>query len=144
MGLYRFDVSLRFHHPNIDPNEITDTLGIAPKNSWRAGEPRITPKGTPLPGIRRETYWYAKVSSGESQTKRLGAALHEILDKLEKHREFLRRIRTECGRVEFFIGWYLKTQAGEEFDQPLLARLVDLQIDLGLDNYYDPDIPDEE
>jgi len=112
--------------------------------SWRAGEQRRTPKGNPLNGVRSETYWYADIVEGESITKRLVSALHEALDKLELHESFLKRIRDEGGRAEFFVGWYIKSQAGEDFDQSLLSRLTKLQIDLALDNYHDPDLPDEE
>ena len=144
MGLYRYSVSLRLRHPNIDPAEISRTLGMQSNGSWRAGEQRRTPKGNPLNGVRSETYWYADIVEGESITKRLVSALHEALDKLELHESFLKRIRDEGGRAEFFVGWYIKSQAGEDFDQSLLSRLTKLQIDLALDNYHDPDLPDEE
>jgi hypothetical protein len=36
----QYSVVLRLRHPDVDPNEITQRLGIAPQYSWRAGEPR--------------------------------------------------------------------------------------------------------
>jgi hypothetical protein len=60
------------------------------------------------------------------------------------HSDFFHRIRSDGGKVEFFVGWFLKTQAGDDFDLALLSRLVRLQIDLALDNYYDPELPSEE
>ena len=144
MGLYRYSVSLRFRHPDIDPEEISRALGMLPRRCWRTGEPRRTPTGNPLRGVYRESYWYADIAEGDSISEGLAPALHKALDKLEPYESFLKRIRDEGGRSEFFVGWYLKSQAGEDFDQSLLRRLIKLQIDLALDNYHDPGLPDEE
>jgi hypothetical protein len=36
----------------MEPAEITRVLGIEPRHSWKAGEPRA-----PLEGTNRETFW---------------------------------------------------------------------------------------
>ncbi len=45
-----FKVTLFIEHPNIDPVEITHSIGLLPKRTTRAGAPRTTPKGEPLTG----------------------------------------------------------------------------------------------
>jgi Domain of unknown function (DUF4279) len=60
---YHFRISLRVRHPSIAPEKITEALGIEPKRSWKAGEPRQTPKGTALTGSNRDTYWTAECAA---------------------------------------------------------------------------------
>lgn len=142
--MYRYAVSLRFRHPGIDPREITAALGLKPSTSWRADDPRTTPTGRPLGGTRRETYWTCNVAEGGAPPDSLANALHAVLDTLEPHKALFARKRAEGGRAEFFIGWYIKDSGGEDLDQTLLRRLVEMQIDLGIDSYYDPELPDDE
>jgi hypothetical protein len=144
MGLYRYSISLRITHPNMTPEEISGSLGMIADTSWRAGDPAVTKGGKSLNRSRRETYWTSNVSSAVSSDKDLSSALHHILDRLTSHEGFFRKIRADGGRIEFFIGWFLKEQAGVKFDQSLLSRLTALQIDFALDTYHDPDIPDED
>jgi len=40
MSEYEFTISLRIRHPSVDPRTITETLGIEPQYTWKAGEPR--------------------------------------------------------------------------------------------------------
>jgi hypothetical protein len=40
MSEYEFTVSLRIRHPSIEPSRITETLGIEPQHTWKAGEAR--------------------------------------------------------------------------------------------------------
>ena len=40
MSEYEFTVSLRIRHPSIAPSRITETLGIEPQHTWKAGEAR--------------------------------------------------------------------------------------------------------
>jgi hypothetical protein len=73
----------------------------------------------------------------------LATEVSGALDQLASHRAFLHRLRVEGGRSEFFIGWYLGSQAGETFLHSTLAKMADLGIDLVLDNYHDPNLPDD-
>jgi hypothetical protein len=40
MSEYEFTLSLRLRHPAIDPTKITQTLGIEPQHTWKAGDRR--------------------------------------------------------------------------------------------------------
>jgi hypothetical protein len=110
VGASRYKVSLRFVHPNLDPAEITEALQMPPTRAWKAGEPRTTPVGTPLPGNYRETYWYAKLFQGTDPPNRLSEDLSGVLDRLLEHRLFFEKVRAEGGRCEFFVGFYLGTK----------------------------------
>src|SRR5258708_7521260 len=113
MGASRYSVSFRVWHPSMDPRDITIALSLEPRRSWKAGDPRTTPVGNPLEGTNRETYWYTVLCHGNMPPASLAIDIDGALDKLAAHRTFLHRIRAEGGRSEFFIGWYLRSQAGE-------------------------------
>src|SRR5215467_1791975 len=46
----RFDVELFIVHPTLDPADISAALGMEAHSAHRVGDPRKTPKGTPLSG----------------------------------------------------------------------------------------------
>jgi hypothetical protein len=128
---YHFRVSLRFRHPSADPEVITRALNIEPRRSWKAGEPRRTPTGSPLKGLNDITYWYVDVAAGRYPT-RLKDTVLEVLHRLVHHREFLHQMRSEGGSAELFIGWFFERQSGDVLSYDLLALAGDLQIDLSV------------
>jgi hypothetical protein len=132
---YRYTVSLRIWHPTLDPQRITDALGISPKRSWRAGADRQTPRGEPLPGVNRDTYWYVNVIAGHWPPRKLQSAISEILDRLTAYRAFFHELRAEGGRVELFIGWCFEGQSGDTLAHQSLAIAGDLKVDISLDIY---------
>jgi hypothetical protein len=129
-----FRISLRVRHPLIAPERITETLGIKPRHSWKVGEPRQTPTGSPLAGTNRHTYWTAEIASSRRPSD-MNDAVHDILGRLVGHRSFLHQIRAEGGTVELFIGWFLENQSGDVLTYQCLALAGDLQIDLSFDVY---------
>jgi hypothetical protein len=135
MNPYRYKISLRLHHPSLDPGEITRALGLIPLRSLKAGEPRTTPKGNPLEGINRETFWTARMIEDQWPGKELPVAVNACLDQLVPQRDFFHRIRSEGGAIKLRIGWFFEGMSGGEFDCDLLARMADLKIDLSLDMY---------
>jgi hypothetical protein len=138
----RYRVTFRIRHPSMDPRDITAVLGRDPVHSGKAGDPRRTPKGRPLGGTNRETYWYVRIAEGNSPPRSLAAALDDALNELAEHRIFVQRVRAEGGRSEFFVCWFFQSQAGETFEHSTLAKMADLGIDLTLDNYHEEQ-PDE-
>ncbi|MBX3568687.1 MAG: hypothetical protein KF914_11565 [Rhizobiaceae bacterium] len=101
MGASRFKVSLCFWHPSIDPEDITRALGLASVSALKVGVPRTTPKGAPLEGVCRESYWYTRLIEGTSPPQELAEELDRIVDDLMVHRSFFDRMRDEGGRSEF-------------------------------------------
>jgi hypothetical protein len=144
MGESRYSVSFRIWHPSIDPSDITAAIGLEPLRAWKAGEPRTTPTGRLLEGINRETYWSVKVCKGKMPPHTLATEVDSTLDNLSAHRAFLHRIRMAGGRCEFFVGWFIQSQAGETFSHSTLAKMAALGIDLSLDNYNDATVLDEQ
>jgi hypothetical protein len=135
MNSYQYDISLRVRHPSLDPAEITSALGLNPSRFWRTGEARTAPKGKPLEGKYSDSYWTAKLVKGQWPDKSLAVVINELVDQLARHQGLFQRIRTEGGRVEFFVGWFFQGNSGYVFDCDLLARMAVLKIDLSLDVY---------
>jgi Domain of unknown function (DUF4279) len=103
MQLYSHIVDLRIWHPALNPDVVTQTLGLQPHSSWRAGDPRKTPKGTLLEGTRLTGYGSSKPFSygwRESTDALVEDALEELVTFLEPHRDFLARIGASgCVRI---------------------------------------------
>ena len=132
---YSYAVGLRIEHPQIDPSEITANLGILPKRAFRVGEPRTGPKGSPLPGLNKSSYWVAEVCEGDFREAELALVLDKLLDSYTPFKEFFRSIRRTGGQIEIFVGWFFDHNSGDVFSFSLLQKFADLQIDLSLDIY---------
>jgi hypothetical protein len=138
MHHYSYVISLRLWHPSMDPRSISQTLGMEPRHSSKAGEPRCTPKGSLLEGVYRETYWSTSLlPDGEhsSEGTQLEDYLGHLLDQLVKYTEFFSRIRSDGGRVELFVGTYGSRNFGFEFAPHILRSLVEIGLTFSLDVY---------
>lgn len=77
---FDYHISFRVTHPTLDAGTITAQLCMTPKFCWTVGEPRKTPKGTPLDGVREESYCTFDIGSGEDGE--LAQCLYTALDNL--------------------------------------------------------------
>lgn len=128
MQLYSHILSLRIRHPTLDPEVVSHTLGLNPRSAWRAGDPRRTPNGTLLDGIRTEGYWSADPFSygwRESTDALIEDALEELVSFLEPHKDFLRGI-TSGGSVRVWISSHSNRNFALELPPGVLARLASL------------------
>jgi Domain of unknown function (DUF4279) len=136
----RFDVELFIVHPTLDPAEIGAGLGLDAKFSHRMGDQRKTPKGTLLPGTHRDTRW-RHCRRYETSDQWFAGKVAELIDCLEPHRAFLRNLRatggTACVLVQFLGDGYF----GDEIPREILTRLIDLELDLGIECFTDPQSP---
>ena len=101
MQLYWYSTRLAIWHPSIDPEEITRVLGVKARACGQAGQPRKTPRGTPLAGVWRESWWKADLfDRGEcvSTDDLVVDIVTEYLEVLEPQADFLRRLWVEGGR----------------------------------------------
>jgi hypothetical protein len=135
MAPYRYSISLRIHHPSIDPVEITAELGEEPSNWQKAGTPHRTPTGRLLDRISPTSFWVGLKSEGESRTRDLPAGLEALAARLLPHRHFLHRLRDEGGDAEIFVGWFAAEQGGDILTHELMSQLADLKIDISFDLY---------
>lgn len=130
-ALRRFDVELFIVHPTLEPAEITAALGLEPHASHRVGDQRQTPKGKLLKGAYPDTRWRYCVEL-ELKDQWFAGEVTKLVDRLVPHRRFLRNLVATGGRaqiiVQFFGAYY-----GDEIGKDVLAKLVDLDLDLGIE-----------
>lgn len=119
----------------MDPADMTAALDMQPYNCWRAGEPRVTRKGLALPGTNAESFWTGPTEIGAWPPTALACGIYGALKRISDKREFLRQIRAEGGKAEFFIGWFFDEQSGDVLPATLLSKAADLGIDLSFDVY---------
>lgn len=138
MHPYRLEITLRIRHPSLEFRNITKALSVRPTWGWTAGDPRVTPVGTPCPGggRRKITYWYRSLPI--TRKAPLNKTLKSLVHRFSRHKKFFARMRREGGSVEFFVFWHFERNSGDTLDQEVLKGLSDLQIDLALDLYPPP------
>jgi hypothetical protein len=135
---FQYKISLRFKHPRVDPKKITEAIGIKPKITSRAGEPRKTPIGAPLPGLNSKTYWSANISGSkprQSKRKDLCESLDEITSQLRTAKDFLQNFVDSGGEISLFIGLFCPENSGIVIPWELSARFASLRIRLDFDYY---------
>jgi hypothetical protein len=131
MSDYEFTMSLRIRHPDIDPTEISNSLGLQPQHTWCAGEARRDSAGSALSGTYRETFWVCELmSSPELSTDQVGveSELQRVLGTLRRSFDFLQTLHGSGGATEIYISIF----AREEFRLELGGELAALLGRLGI------------
>jgi hypothetical protein len=133
----RFDVELFIVHPTLDPAEIDAALGLDAKFAHRAADQRRTPKGLPLPGKYRDTRWRHS-RRYETPDQWFADKVAELIDCLEPHKPFLKNLRLTGGKASILVQFLGDGYFGDEIPRDTLARLVNLELDLGIECFTDP------
>jgi Domain of unknown function (DUF4279) len=136
MSAYEFTVSLRLRHPVIDPSTITQTLGIEPQHTWKAGDARRGPAGRALEGVYRESYWMGRLmDEPELSSARLSVetVLLQTLANLRRAQAFLERLHAEGGVAELYISLYARETFRLELSDESFGLLSRLGLGVALD-----------
>ena len=131
----RYEVRLMIKHPNIDPAEITKTLGLKPNVSGIVGSRRMTPAGKPLPSVYRESGWshWFRVE----RNRRFFQDVVKVIDKIEPHRDFMLKIVDGGGTIDLIVHLPGDVNIGASLPWREMARLCALRIDLGIEVFPD-------
>jgi hypothetical protein len=132
----RYKITLRIAHPSLNSKRISDELGLTPAFAYTAGDKKITPKGTELPGTRKESFWRHEIAITDEPIE---LAIMRVTVSLAEKKWFLRHISETGGRVEYFIGWFTAENSGFVLAHSLLGQLSDVGIDLSFDIYPEVD-----
>jgi hypothetical protein len=127
----RYEINLLINHPNMSPDTITRRLKLTPHYSWRRGEPRRTPIGMELGGVRSETMW--RHVAKEEGRRSFFAGLREFVDRLRVHRRFLSQITSAGGRVELIVNLPGNVNMGDVLKPETLRLIADMGADLGIE-----------
>jgi uncharacterized protein DUF4279 len=129
--LERYTIDLLIKHPNISPDVITGELGLTPHYFWRLGEPRRTPTGTELGGIRAETMWrYVTRRKGR---RNFFAGLREFVGRLRGRRDFIAQLTAGGGRVTLIVNLPGDVNMGDVLEPETLRLMSELGIKLGVE-----------
>ena len=132
----RFDVELLIVHPTLTPAEIGTELGLGAKFAHRVGDQRKTPKGMLLPGTYRDTRWRHS-RRHETPDQWFASKIVELIDCIEPHKAFLKRLRSTGGKACAIVQFLGDGYFGDEIPRDILARLFDLELDIGIECFAD-------
>lgn len=145
---YPFQLSLRIRHPSIDPEEISQRLGIDAEHSFRAGEPRDAGRSTVAP-VHAESYWLGTLDparlllgtafdlSAKPLPEISRAIAFGVLDTtltvltgtvLVRHRDFFHQLQAEGGEVRLIVALSARKARGFTLTPHLGKALGNLQI----------------
>ena len=124
--------TLRIYPGEIDPDEITERLGIAPSHWQRRGEIARDAPGKRVAPING---WFLE---SEGQVDSCDSARHIdwLLDRLMEKAEALRSLRQDGCRIDIACYWLSKEGHGGPTIPPAqMKRLAELGIELWFDLY---------
>jgi hypothetical protein len=131
--LKEFHVELFVSHPTMDPSDITAALGLEAAIERRAGDPRMTPKGTILPGKNPKTWWrHCREYQVEGQW--FAGKVTEFVESLAPHKSFFTRLRAEGGRAEVVLQ-FLNGYTSDSIPPATLASMGELGVSFGIENF---------
>lgn len=134
----RFGVAVWIVHPTMDPAEITAALGLEPTIVHPVGGERRTPKGTVLPGRYRDTRWRHSIRH-ETRGQHFAGEVAALLDRLSPHKAFLAELRATGGEAMLIVAFLGDDgHFGDVLPLTTLAKLTDLQLELGVEVYTVP------
>jgi hypothetical protein len=131
----RYEVRLLIRHPNIDPDRITETLGLTPHLSAKAGSVRKAPNGVVLPGLHKFSVW--SHSFRVEEHRHFFTDVEKMIDRLEPHKALLTEIADSGGSIELIVDMPGDVNLGSTLGWRYMARLSDLHIDLGIEVFPD-------
>ncbi len=111
MNDYEFTISLCIRHPTIDPSSITQSLGIEPQHTWKAGQARRGPAGEELERGYHQSYWTGPVMEGpqlSSEQTTVESVLLKILAQLRRSEDFLQQLSTDGGTAELTVSLFAR------------------------------------
>jgi hypothetical protein len=136
MGTYEFTLSLNIRHPTIDPDRITEMLGIKPQHTWQAGHSRRGPAGEELSGVYRESYWTARLIP-EPQLSSEGVSIETYLMQtvslLHRANGFLEQLTCEGGVAELHVSLFARGDFRLDLIAESLAAIGRLRLTIALD-----------
>ena len=125
--------TLCFSDDDLDPDELTRRLGVAPTSAFRRGDTGHRPNAD-RPAV---TGAWLLGTDEAGIAPALDAHLRALLDRIEPAAEEVRRIAGEVERAEIFCLWMTDYDAGAGpvVEPATLARIGRLGLALGFDFY---------
>jgi hypothetical protein len=131
----RFSIVLLIRHPSMDPKDISEALGLTPHSSWKAGEPRLTPRGTVLPGPHKLSSWnHIRQWAGDHS---FAKEVENFVLELSVNRDFFTKLASEQARCELFVQLPGDASQGDSLSPSVLRQIHDLGLYFGVEVFPD-------
>jgi Domain of unknown function (DUF4279) len=132
----RFHVELFIVHPTLSPTDISSALGLEAHSAHRVGDPRKTPKGTPLAGIYPDTRWRHCVECSVTG-QWFAAEVTKLLDRLEPQKAFFANLKSTDGNASIIVQFFGDGYLSDAVPLSDLSRLVELGLEFGIECFAD-------
>ena len=131
----RYCIILRIRHRDLNPDEITSTLGWQPNVSWRAGEQSVTPTGRPLASVRTDGLWSRQFEWGTDQA--ISDSLNEVLQHLARHEQLFHRLDDISAQTALYLQLPGSLNIGDHIGCETLGKFANLRIALEIEVFPD-------
>jgi hypothetical protein len=133
------DATLCIYLPDAyNPNLLSEKLDIQPSKTQMKGEI--------YKGKVREwpTAWFLE-SKGKVHSKDIRRHISWLIDQVEGKSEFIRQLQTEGSEMRISCFWVSAFgHGGPMLDAEIMKRLVELNVGVSFDIYFDEDEPDQD
>jgi Domain of unknown function (DUF4279) len=136
MSDYEFTIALCVRHPTIDPSSITQSLGIEPQHTWRAGEVRRGPAGEAAEGVYHQSYWTGRLMEEpqiSSEQTTVESLLLKTLTQLRRSHDFLQELSTDGGSAELTVSLFARGVFRLDLSPETSALLGRLRLTIAFD-----------
>jgi hypothetical protein len=132
--------AFRLMGDRLDPDTVTETLGLTPAAAHRKGDPngRFAP-------YKSGQWTLRSADAGETSKNSMEGHLMKLLDQLEPRAAILRRLSQAQGlEADFYCGYFMhQSNSGFRLAAATLERIAALDASLGFD-IYGPPLDDED
>lgn len=132
MSVLTVNVSLRFFHPSASADVIQKQIGLEPRFSRSAGDPRPAREG-------EEKQFYECTYVSMPLVRKVNVELDEEIarwcDFLLPKAEFIGSILDTGGRAELYISVFIEGLGGFELDREVLSKVQGLGLGLAVEIY---------
>jgi hypothetical protein len=119
------------------PAEITSALGLEAQFAHRGGDPRKTPKGTPLKGRYSVARWRHCIRY-ELKHQWFADKITALVDSLAPYKAFLHHVRATGGTAEIIVQFLGDGYLGDNVPLQTLGNMTELQLDFGIECFNFP------
>ena len=124
--------SLRIIHDDLDPEEITQQIGIQPTWAWRQGQ--LRPKGNVISPIG---IW--GLTTNFMKSRDIRRHLDWLIEQMNGKEEILKELQAQGYRMDVFCYWLSNGQGGPTISLRNMIGLANLGIELGFDFWMNGD-----
>lgn len=142
-----FEIDVTFSPRTIDPDAISERLGLAPTWMWRAGERVRNPNGWVRPHPERESRWTLTLAYFDrreddldvwNETKddlgpRLDDRLIAFLEPLLRHASFVREVVADSTRADISLSFPGQFHFGFILEPRTLSAIAGLNLEFGFE-----------